>query len=74
MCKKKMRVPVVKHLYSVGNYAKKTNRDYYGVANSAGVLDIYEEGPAMTYTEAVKQARIESRGGWMGECWVVRFK
>jgi hypothetical protein len=38
------------------------------------VLDIYEEGPAMTYTEAVKQARIESRGGWFGECWVVRFK
>ena len=46
----------------------------FGVANSAGVIDIYKDGPDFpTLVEAKKQADIESRRGWLGECWAVRF-
>lgn len=46
----------------------------YGVANSAGLIDIWEEGPVFDrLKDARTQARAESARGWLGECWAVRF-
>lgn len=46
----------------------------YGVANSAGLISIWREGPAFPSLKSAKvAARAESSRGWLGECWPVRF-
>jgi len=46
----------------------------FGVANSAGVIDHFKDGPSFkTVTQAKEQAKIESAGGWLGSCWAVEF-
>lgn len=50
------------------------HRGRFGVANSAGLIDIWETGPAFySYRAASSAARIESRRGRLGDCWAVRF-
>lgn len=49
-------------------------RGRFGVANSAGIVDIWEEGPAFgSARSAQRAARDESRRGYLGDCWAVQF-
>lgn len=46
----------------------------FGIANSAGLVDWHKGGSVFTkITEARTVAKVDSAGGWLGDCWVVIF-